>query len=194
MYHENYLLADDEVEFPKNHDRYNKKVASAHTTSLIVALRPGRESHKNVRYILPCYGRVISPPFMKKFPTAISSLTLSRQVSSADNLCKQFGTRSGPTISESKMFNTLMVFLKVFFSKNLILKIISRREKLVKNYPACKALKVDKIALIDYEDIRSLALNHAFTKVSFRSWEKNFPVTLFDLRRTFNHIEIYNQY
>ena len=40
---------------------------------------------------------------------------------SADNFCKQFGTRSGPTerltCSGSKLFDTLMVFLKEFFEK-----------------------------------------------------------------------------
>ena len=47
-------------------------------------------------------------------------------VSSADNLCKQFGSRSGPTKgpawSGSKLFDTLMLFLVDFFSKQLILK------------------------------------------------------------------------
>ena len=42
-------------------------------------------------------------------------------VSSADNLCKQFGPRSDPTKcrawSGSKLFDTLMVFLKEFFKK-----------------------------------------------------------------------------
>ena len=46
-------------------------------------------------------------------------LTLYLLVLSADNLCKQFGPRSGPTKcrawSESKLFDTLMVFLKEFF-------------------------------------------------------------------------------
>ena len=39
----------------------------------------------------------------------------------ADNLCKQFGPRSGQTKclawSESKLFDTLMVFLKELFEK-----------------------------------------------------------------------------
>ena len=43
------------------------------------------------------------------------------QVSAADNLCKQFGPRSGLTNcqagSRSKLFDTLMVFLKEFFKK-----------------------------------------------------------------------------
>ena len=42
-------------------------------------------------------------------------------VSSADNLCKQFGPRSGPTkcraCSGTKLFGTLMVFLKDIFLK-----------------------------------------------------------------------------
>ena len=52
-------------------------------------------------------------------------------MSSADNICKQFGSRSGPTkrraSSGSKLFDTLMIFLKEF-TKKLILK-ISRRHK-----------------------------------------------------------------
>ena len=40
---------------------------------------------------------------------------------SADNLCKQFGSRSGLTEGGSrygfKLFDTLMVFLKEFFEK-----------------------------------------------------------------------------
>ena len=43
------------------------------------------------------------------------------QESSADNLCKQFQSRSGPTdhwvLSGSKLFDTLVVFLKEFFQK-----------------------------------------------------------------------------
>ena len=41
---------------------------------------------------------------------------------STDNLCKQFGPRSGPTkfqaLSCSKLFDTIMVFLKEFSKKN----------------------------------------------------------------------------
>ena len=37
----------------------------------------------------------------------------SGDLSSADNLCKQLGTRSGPT-----EFDTLIVFLKYFFLKS----------------------------------------------------------------------------
>ena len=48
-------------------------------------------------------------------------LTLCLLVSSADNLCKPFGPRSGRTEclarSECKLFDTLIVFLKEFFQK-----------------------------------------------------------------------------
>ena len=43
---------------------------------------------------------------------------LAGLVSSADNLCKQFGPRSiRPDISGSKLFHTLMVFMKEFSEK-----------------------------------------------------------------------------
>ena len=49
------------------------------------------------------------------------TLTLDLLESPADNFCKQFGPRSGPTKcrapSESKLFYTLMIFLKEFFEK-----------------------------------------------------------------------------
>ena len=38
-------------------------------------------------------------------------------LTSADNHFKQFGPRSGPTESGSKLFDTQMVFLKDFFEK-----------------------------------------------------------------------------
>ena len=45
-------------------------------------------------------------------------------MSSADNFFKQFGPRSGPTKcrawSGSKLFDTLVVFLKEFFKKNIL--------------------------------------------------------------------------
>ena len=42
---------------------------------------------------------------------------------------------------KSKLFDTLMVFLKDFFKKKLILKKrIHRRQKSMQNYPACKEL------------------------------------------------------
>ena len=54
------------------------------------------------------------------------TLTLYLLVLSADNLCKQIGTRSGLTefwaCCGSKLFDTLMVFLKDFFLKGGFLK------------------------------------------------------------------------
>ena len=65
-------------------------------------------------------------------------------VSSADIFCKQFGTRSGPTscraCSGSKLFDTLMVFLKESFER-LILKTISRRQKKHKKFPRGQRVK-----------------------------------------------------
>ena len=61
-------------------------------------------------------------------------------MSSADNLCKQFGPRSGTVTTKcwawsgSKLFDTLMVFLKVIFRKSWFLKKISRRQKSLKNF------------------------------------------------------------
>ena len=64
-------------------------------------------------------------------------------LSSADNLRKWFGPRSGPTegwsSSGSKQFDTLIVFLKGFFEK-LILKKKSADDKGMKNNKACKEL------------------------------------------------------
>ena len=60
----------------------------------------------------------------------LNSFLASGNVLSADNLCKQLGPRSGLTeprsLARSKLFDTLMVFLKEF-SKILILKQISRQ-------------------------------------------------------------------
>ena len=64
---------------------------------------------------ISCYDRFIS--VVGKLPVKWTSLL----VSSADDLCKQIGPRSGPTKcrawSWSKLFDTLMVFLKEFFEK-----------------------------------------------------------------------------
>ena len=51
----------------------------------------------------------------------VSVLTLCLPVSSADNLCKQFGPRSGPTIRVQTVCHSGGIFLKEFFKK-LILK------------------------------------------------------------------------
>ena len=68
------------------------------------------------------------------------TLPASDDLSSADNLCKQFGLRSGPTQcrswSRSKLFDSLIVFLKEFLKK------VGRRQKNHKKiYPACKELR-----------------------------------------------------
>ena len=55
----------------------------------------------------------------------------------AYNICKQFGPRSGPTKcharSKSKLFDTLIVFLKDYFKKMILKK--SADDKNMKNYP-----------------------------------------------------------
>ena len=72
-------------------------------------------------------------------------LTLCLLVSSADNLCKQFGPRSGPTKcrawSGSKLFDTLTVYLKEFFEK-VDFENFSRRQKSIQYYPVGKELKI----------------------------------------------------
>ena len=63
---------------------------------------------------------------------------------SANNLCKQFGPRSGPTKcrawSGSNLFDILIVLQKEFFENVNFEKKISRRQKCMQNYPACKEL------------------------------------------------------
>ena len=70
-------------------------------------------------------------------------LSLCVLMSSADDLCKQFGPRSGPTKcrawSGSKQFDTLMVFPKEFFEKVDF----EKNQQTAKNHencPACKEL------------------------------------------------------
>ena len=62
----------------------------------------------------------------------VVDLTQYLLVSSSDNFCKQFGSRSGPTKcrawSGSKLFDTLMVFLKDFFENGDFEK-ISKKDK-----------------------------------------------------------------
>ena len=67
-------------------------------------------------------------------------LTSCLLVSSADNLCKQFGPRLniGPDL-DLNMFHTLMeIFLKEFFEKVDFEKKNSRRPKSMKNKPVGK--------------------------------------------------------
>ena len=58
-----------------------------------------------------------------------SMLNVCLLVSSADNLCKEFGSRSG-----SKLMDILIVFMKEILKK-LILKNINRQHKSMQNYP-----------------------------------------------------------
>ena len=68
-----------------------------------------------------------------------------RLLSSADNLCKQFGPRSGKTKcrawSRSKLLDTQMVFLKDFFEKN------PQTTKNMQNYPTRKGLSANVFCL-----------------------------------------------
>ena len=77
----------------------------------------------------------------EKLLTGTLRIKPNKFLSSADNLCKQFVPRTGPTkcwaLSGSKLFDTLIVFLKEFFGK-LILKKSRRLRKVCKNYPACR--------------------------------------------------------
>ena len=64
-------------------------------------------------------------------------------MSAADNLCKEFGPRSGPTecqsLPESKHSNTVIVFLKEFFEKVNFEKSADDSKRMI-IYPACKEL------------------------------------------------------
>ena len=59
----------------------------------------------------------------------------------ADNFCKQFGPTSGPTNSQagsrSKLFDTLVVFLKEFCQKRLFW---NKTADEMNNYSTCKEL------------------------------------------------------
>ena len=70
-------------------------------------------------------------------------LTLYLLVSSADIFFKQFGPRSGPTNVRPDLvpiWLTLRWYSWKDFSKKLIWKKISRRQKSMKNFPGCKEL------------------------------------------------------
>ena len=67
-------------------------------------------------------------PAVKRYFYVLHSITLCLgHVSSADNLYKQFG-----------VFDTLMVSLKEYIKKKLILKKNQQTTKSIKNYPACR--------------------------------------------------------
>ena len=78
----------------------------------------------------------------------ISSQKMGRSFGSADNLGEQFGPRSGLTMrSVSKLVDILVVFLKDFFFKKLILRKISGWQKRIDNYPICTDLNPAYIKL-----------------------------------------------
>ena len=70
-------------------------------------------------------------------------ITLYLLVSSADNFCKQFVPRS----SESKLFETLMVFLNEFFKKADVEKISrqQKKKKHMQNFPAVNKLNIPQL-------------------------------------------------
>ena len=76
-------------------------------------------------------------------------LTLCLLVSSADDLCKQFGPISGPTKCwaqfGSNLFDTLKVFLKEF-SKKLILKKNQLTTKKYAKFPSRQRVKFTVLA------------------------------------------------
>ena len=97
--------------------------------------------------------RELDPLFLKDVSLAHSLLAAT--LSSADNLCKQFGPRLGLTkclsCYGSKSFDILIVILKDFFF-NLFLKKKKKKKKKktadhkrMKNYPACKVLMVTTV-------------------------------------------------
>ena len=71
------------------------------------------------------------------------AVTLCLLVLSAVNLCKQFepipGTMNRLALSGSKLFDTLMLFLKDFSEKLILKKSADEKKKQI--YPACKGLK-----------------------------------------------------
>ena len=74
-----------------------------------------------LKYFCPLYSYLLSVSWKSTFTKTMPTLTLCLLGLSADNLCKQFGLGSGSTKcrawSGSKLFDTLMVFLKDFFLK-----------------------------------------------------------------------------
>ena len=96
--------------------------------------------------MLCCYHKRNTQIWHPKLFSTDKHLTLSVLgwlLSSVENFCKQFGSRSGLTIcrswSGSKLLDTLIVLAKEFLKK-LILKNSADANKGMKNYPACKEL------------------------------------------------------
>ena len=114
-----------------------------------------------MQHFIRVYTAVRQKPFSEKeMPTRVSSADKLCKlfgcwyhVSSADNnLCKQFGSRSGPpkcrAWSGSKLFDTDWWYSWIIFSKVLILTKKSADEnKITKNNPACKELRFNHWSL-----------------------------------------------
>ena len=87
---------------------------------------------------------------MKKVISWHGSYDASGDWSSADNLCKQYGPRSGPKKFDPDLdpnfWHSDSVPESIFF-EYLILKKVSRRQQQlhIKNYPACKELNTVKM-------------------------------------------------
>ena len=98
-------------------------------------------------------------------------------LSSADKLCKQSGPRSGPTKrqawSGSKLFDTLMVFLKDLFEK-VNFQNNPQMTKSMQNYPACKELYVlQQKGHTNLSDWSILVPDSLFTKI-MENWARLF--------------------
>ena len=106
--------------------------------------------------VVPRFTTRVLTHWAKLKPTIAQTLYLL--VSSADNFCKQFEPRSGPTFfckqfeprpgptkcrawSGSILFDTLMVFLNIFSKKVSFEKTISRWPKSMQNYPVDKVFR-----------------------------------------------------
>ena len=79
--------------------------------------------------------KILKAGFLTSRPISGKLLPCQRRLlSSADNLCKQFCSKSGMTerlsLSGSKSFDTLLVFLDLNVLKKIILKKVSRRQKI----------------------------------------------------------------
>ena len=98
--------------------------------------------HKCCKYQNTCQGLLIC------LHREIRKFTPYLLLSSADDLCKQFGHRSGMTFSRawswSKLFDTAMVFMKVFLKTSILKKKISRRQNFMQIFPAWKELKISR--------------------------------------------------
>ena len=98
-----------------------------------------------------------------------SPLTLCVLMSSAGIISKQVGSRTGPTkcraCSRSKLFDTLMVFLKEFFKKIDFEIKFSRRKKSMQNYPVNYILKFHILwRPCSFYSLPFNPMNHCFIK------------------------------